>query len=73
MNKFITFDDLNDHMYLFNTKCQRKHDHIWAVEYVDKYSCLIRQLTTGYRKEYYIGDFPDNEFICISNDNKGYI
>lgn len=35
MKNFITFNDLNKELYLYDTHCHHKDDHIWVIEAVD--------------------------------------
>lgn len=44
MKNFITFNGLNKELYLYDTHCHHKDDHIWVIEAVGEYSCWIKQL-----------------------------
>ncbi len=72
MENFITFNDLNKELYLYDTHCHHKDNHIWVIDAVSKYRCLIRKLKSGYLQSYYIDDFPEDRFIPISYANNGH-
>lgn len=72
MKNFITFNGLNKELYLYDTHCHHKDDHIWVIEAVGEYSCWIKQLKSGYLQEYYVDDSPEDRFISIDYVNNGH-